>query len=493
MKKLVFSILTLAVVALAGNNAAARNVTVAEAAQAGACYMEHNTMQEKVLASDFVLTHTIESEMGPAAYCFNVSDWGWIIMAASTVVDPVVAFAEGSTLAEWESLPPAMREWCEGYAAMIGYLQKVDVDEHLQDVDEWNDLFNDKVGYNAKDGDPRVILMTSFWDQGENRNPTYNYYCPQDPDNGKYCYTGCVATAMAQIIRYYGFPIEPKGRKNYYTDTYGFNLRLKFDTLHFDYSQMPDRLFTSSTQAQIHNVAMLSYACGVAVTMDYTPSGSGTQSRFVPDAMSTHFKYVTPTRTARSDVSTSTFIGLIRDDLMLRRPVYMSGSSPVGSGADAAGHAWVCCGFRTDNEKQYYMNWGWSGAGDGFFNIWDNTQNGMYIQGMGYAVTQSHNVITGIIPPSPDSTNVDFMTPISVVEDNTVLAPAYPNPAVFSVTLPYAVTHESEMQVFAIDGKMVATRRLMPGNGQVTLDVRSMPAGIYIYRVGGQSGKFIVR
>ncbi len=183
----------------------------------------------------------------------------------------------------------------------------------------------------------------------------------------------------------------------------------------------------------------------------------------------------------------------MRNDLLLRRPVYMSGASSTGGGADAAGHAWVCCGYRTDNNKMYYMNWGWNGGGDAFFNVYDNTSTSMYISGYGYTFNLGQAIITGIIPPDPDSSAVDFMTPIRLVEDNTVLAPAYPNPAVFSVTLPYSVSSVAEMQIMSVDGKLVATRRLQPGSGQVTLDVSGMPAGIYIYRVGGQSGKFIVR
>lgn len=492
MKKLVLSILALAATVFAGNNAAARNVTVAEAAQAAAYFMECNTMHEGVKASDLILVHEIQGEVGTAVYCFNVSDWGWVMISASTAIDPIMGYSDYGTLSAWDELAPAMRWWCEGYAGIISDIQKADLTEKYDDNPEWTELFNRSVKSNTKD-DPRVVLLSSFWGQGSPHNPSYNYFCPFDSTTNRYCYVGCVATAMAQIVRYYGYPIVPKGRKNYYTDELAINVRLKFDTLRFDYSQMPDRLFASAPYSQVYNVAMLSYACGVAVEMDYTPEGSGSQSRRVVTGMYNHFKYAQSEYVERSQLGTAGFISALRSDLLMRRPVYMSGSSPVGSGADAAGHAWVCCGYRTDSENYYYMNWGWTGSGDGFFNLYENSLNGMLISSQGYSFINNQGIITGLVPPSADSTDIDFMTPINVVEDNTVLAPAYPNPAVFNVTLPYAVTSEAEMQVYSIDGKIVATRRLTPGNGHVALDVSGMPAGIYIYRVGGKSGKFIVR
>lgn len=491
MKKLVLSILALTAMVLTGSNAAARNITVAEAAEVGAYYMERNTLYEGVKAADLTLVHEIEGEVGTAVYCFNVSDWGWIMVSASTAVDPIMGFSGNGTLCEWAQLPPAMRWWCEGYAGVISDIQKADLTEKFDDTPEWTELFNHTLKTNAKADDPRVLLLSTYWGQGTPHNPSYNYFCPIDPTTNTYSYVGCVATAMAQIIRYYEYPVVPKSSKNYYTRTHGINLRLKFDTLRFDYSQMPARLFASSPYSEVYNVAMLSYACGVAVEMDYTSDGSGSQSLRVVTGMKNHFKYTQGEYSERT--TTAPFLAKLRTDLLMRRPVYMSGSSPIGSGSDAAGHAWVCCGYRTDNENQYYMNWGWTSSGDGFFNLYTNTQNSMYISSQGYAFINGQAIITGMVPPSPDSTSVDFNTPISVVEDLTELSPAYPNPAVFDVTLPYAVTSEAEMQVFGIDGKLVATRRLTPGNGHVTLDVRSMPAGIYIYRVGGKSGKFIVR
>lgn len=473
--------------------AGARNVSVEEAREAAAYYMERNSMND-VKPAELTLIHQIDNEdlSVPAAYVFNVSDWGWIIMAASTVIDPVVGFNDEGNLAPWEQLPENMRWWVEGYASVISELQVLDVDGKYDDMAEWTALFDRTLNANAKDGSPRIKLMNETWGQGSNRNPTYNKFCPYDSDANKYTYTGCVATAIAQIMHYYAFPIAATGGvMNYRTETSHYPVSLWFDTLRFDYTKMPNKLYPSTPVESINQVALLSFAAGVAVRMDYGIDGSGTSSASALMGMGAYFKYETGTLLRRSNTSTDNFLTTMRNDLLLRRPVYMAGSSSTGGGADAAGHAWVCCGYRTDNQNQYYLNWGWEGGGDGYFNLRENTQVTPSGYGYNFNVGQEH--ITGMVPPHADSTSIDFLTAIETVEGNTVLNPAYPNPAMQTVYLPYSTTMAADMQVFSLDGKMVATRRIQPGSGEVTLNVANMPAGIYIYRLGGSAGKFIVR
>ena len=490
MKKLATSILLLAAV-LAPVDADARNVSMQEAREAAAFYMQQNAMHGDVKASDLRLVYQFDNEnLGMAeSYVFNVSDWGWIIMTGSTAAEPVIGYSDNGTIDQWDLMPDNMRWWVEGFSQMVGEIQDDDQTGKFDDMAEWTNLLNRVPKASPKD-DPRVILLDSFWEQGENRGATYNLRCPYDSTVNKYTYVGCVATALSQIIRYYGFPLQATGgRKSYSTRTSRYRVKLDFDTLHFDYSLMPVRLNSSSSQAQIDEVARLCFAVGVSVQMDYGVDGSGAFSDKVPTSMSSYFKYETGTMTERDLTTTNNFLNILRNDLMLRRPVYMGGASQGGSGRDAAGHAWVCCGYRTDNEDMYYMNWGWGRAGDGFFNL---RQNDMNPSGFSYNFKLRQEHITGIIPPHADSTTVNFLA-IESAEGTTVLEAAYPNPAFQSVAIPYSTTTAGEMQIFGIDGKLVATRRLQAGSGRVELSVAGMPAGIYVYRLGGQSGKFIVR
>ena len=292
-------------------------------------------------------------------------------------------------------------------------------------------------------------------------------------------------------MRYYGFPKAAQGgRVNYYANG-RYQIGLKFDSLRFDYSLMPVRLVSTSSTSMVNEVARLCYAAGVSVHMNYGTDGSGAHSEDVPNAMYNYFKYTRGTFTERRSTTTNDFLNTLRSDLVLRRPVYMSGASSSGGGADAAGHAWVCCGYRTDDADQYYMNWGWGSAGDGFFDLRANTS--IIPPGFSYNFNVGQAIITGMVPSSADSTDIDFLTAIDDVETGVVLPPAYPNPATLTIAMPYSTSAAAEMQIFSIDGKMVGTRRLQPGVGEVELNVSAMPAGIYIYRVGGRTGKFVVR
>ncbi len=492
MKKLV-NMLMFAAALMVPFAAGARNVSEQEAREAAAYYMERNTLVSGVKVSDLVLVHQYDNAgLGvPAIYVYNVGDWGWVMMTATTAFSPVVAFGVEGNLREWDELPPAMLAWLDVYSDAVSDVQMQDVEGKFDDLQQWLDLFGHTMTYNAKDGDDRIILMNEHWEQGENRNPTYNRRCPYDSTSRKYTYTGCVATAMAQIMHYYGFPKAGTGGRVIYTASGLYPIKLKFDSLRFDYSAMPNRLTSYSSTNQVNEVARLNFAAGVSVHMNYGVTGSGAHSEDVPNAMANYFRYQRGTLTARSSTTTNNFLDILRSDLMLRRPVYMSGASSSGGGADAAGHAWVCCGYRTEHEDQYYMNWGWGSSGDGFFDLRANTS--IVPSGYSYNFNVGQDIITGIIPPHADSSDVDFLTAIDPVRADATLLPAFPNPAVHSVTLPYTSNAAAVMQVFSIDGRLVATRGVGPGSGSVVIDVTAMPVGIYIYRLGGRSGKFIKR
>ena len=186
---------------------------------------------------------------------------------------------------------------------------------------------------------------------------------------------------------------------------------MRFDTVSFNYDLMPDGLSSSSTDEEISEVAKLCYAVGVAVKMDYNPDGSGSNSYNAIRGMKNNFKYEEAEslyREVSNDDPYGTedtyFVTRIREDLLKSFPVYMSGASSEGSGADAAGHAWLCTGYRTENLKQYYMNWGWGGTryGNGWFNLQDNN---MRIPSMGYNFRVRQAVLLGLTPPE-DSNRV---------------------------------------------------------------------------------------
>jgi hypothetical protein len=489
MKK-IFSVLTLLLLAFSFQVANARNLSAKDAQAAAAnCFSYY--AQRQVDASQLTLVYqNINPDLGiPSCYYFNVEGGGWIIMSATTAADPVVAYNDKCSINE-KAMPSNARWWLESYNELLVAVQNADEEQHFDDLEEWTAIMNETFVGVSKD-DPIHVLMSEEWNQGYNSTIDYNLYSPVV--DGERCPVGCVATALSQIFHYYRFPVKPRGQVRYTTSTHNLLLTIKLDTVTFDYSKMPNFITTSTTLEQAREMSKLGYCVGLAMGMDYTPEGSGAHSENVPTYMNAYFKYKKGTLIRRnydnSDIDTS-FINQIRRELKRQRPVYMSGTSSIGSGPDAGGHAWVCCGYRDDRPARYYMNWGWGPGYD--MNGWYNLEtNNMRIERQNYNFNLNQRAIIGLVPPA-DSTHIDIMG-IADVENTAELLPAYPNPAAYTVTVPYMISSDAVFTVYSIDGKLVERRTLSAADNAVTIDVKSLPAGVYVYRLGGASGKFMVQ
>lgn len=489
MKK-VFSLLTVLLLVSSVTMLNARNLPEKEVKSAAAYYMSHYAGQD-VDASELEVVIQYDNEtLGiPAAYLLNVSDWGWILMAANSATDPVIAYNEHCTFPTKDvQMPENMRWWIEEYLDMVKAVQVADEEQHFADADEWTALFNMTLPSLPKAGTPEHVLMGEEWDQGNDQGTDYNMYSPVV--SGIHCPTGCVATALAQIMHYYRFPVQPRMSTSYTWN--GQTLALNFDTMTFDYSLMPNRITSASTEAQRREVSKLGYAVGVAMKMNYGADGSGAYSSNIPRVIADYFKY-TGTRTSldRNGNGDTAFVSAVRNELKHQRPVYMHGRSSTGNDAHTSGHAWVCCGYNDNRPNMYWMNWGWSTymlAANTWYNL---KTNNMPISGSDYNFNVNQGVILDMVPPQ-DSTHINIVG-IDEVENTASLSAAYPNPAIISVKLPYSTNIVADMTIYSIDGKLIERRRVNAGNGEVELNVSKMPAGIYIYRLCGATGKFMVQ
>ncbi|NLE63723.1 MAG: hypothetical protein GX612_07800, partial [Bacteroidales bacterium] len=205
-----------------------------------------------------------------------------------------------------------------------------------------------------------------------NQSPYYNDSCPYDYTEGELCPTGCVATAMAQIIRYWEYPVNGIGSNCYYanyaSDGYGdYGLQCAdFENTTYNYKQMPDYLDNYSTTAQRNAVAQLMYHCGVSVQMKYGPTQSGAYSIIddywigqgdmdVRTAFKQFWGYSKARGIKKADYSDEQWKQILKEQLNKRQPVYFSGRSPD----DLSGHAFVCDGY--DANDFFHFNWGWGG------------------------------------------------------------------------------------------------------------------------------------
>ena len=186
------------------------------------------------------------------------------------------------------------------------------------------------------------------------------------PFNAKtgYPYSGCVATAVAQMMYYYQWPAQGRGKNEYNVTYYNTKKSADFSQSHYDWANMlPDyRYPVHATSAQEDAVALLMSDVGIASFMQYTPNASGTQGLFAYQALQKNFDY-TAAYITRAVEGPSRFAEILRQELLNGCPVYLEGR-PTGS---ASGHAWVADGF--DKNGLFHMNFGWEGQSDAYYSL----------------------------------------------------------------------------------------------------------------------------
>lgn len=203
----------------------------------------------------------------------------------------------------------------------------------------------------------------------------------------KQCLTGCVATAMAQIMKYHEYPALGKGTYSYVTRTNLLQLGCDFSNLTFDWESMPNNLSLNSPSAQREAVSTLMLACGVGASMDYSLDESIALDATMKYALYKYFGYSSDMEYVRKDeFCDAEWNDMLYKELSEERPVFYSGRG------DNGGHAFVCDGYKNG---LFHINWGWEGQFDGYFRL-----SGLCPRNYNYNSDQ-HAVI-GIRPASND-------------------------------------------------------------------------------------------
>jgi len=186
------------------------------------------------------------------------------------------------------------------------------------------------------------ILHTPNWHQGD----PYNRDCPTPPDGDDCtqprCVVGCVATAAAQIMRYWHWP--PRGVGSGWDDTY-------------DWINMPDEVTGTSPSAQINAVSELCYEIGVAVGMDYCAGdecASSAETDDIEAVFEQYYRYSDSCcRLDRTDYTAEGWFNEIK--------IQLNGNQPTQY--RIPGHSTVVDGWRElGDAKQYHINCGWAGG-----------------------------------------------------------------------------------------------------------------------------------
>ena len=311
-------------------------------------------------------------------YAFNRGfNQGYVLVAADDQIETVLGYTDQGEF-DYQTIPDNMRAWLDGYADYIAYLQKT----------------AEPVRKQVPTHPAIQPMMTTKWSQGA----PYNNECPMYFTLGR-SVTGCVATAMAQVLYFQRDKSVREVQKDIpsYTtwtehSTYG---KLNVEGIPagspIDWDNMIDDYGKGSTAKQQLAVAQLMHYCGVSVEMDYTNSASGANSYKVADAMKAYFGYGSSVRYLNgSSYSDTDWDAIIYSELEQGRVVYLSGAN------SDAGHAFVTDGY--DGNHCFHINWGWGGMSDGFFLLSSLNPSSQGIGGSGDGYSQYPEAVIGCEP-----------------------------------------------------------------------------------------------
>ena len=287
---------------------------------------------------------TYSTKIGePALYVFtNQDEKGFKIVSADDAIIPLLGYSDNNSF-DPENMSPAMQDWLEQYAMQSEYARENGAvpgpESGINLPSSWN---------------PIAPLVKTTWNQGT----PYNDECPIYQN--RRTYTGCVATAMAQVMNYFKYPETGQGSITFNSSVVG-TITKDFSKVTFDWANMLDTYKSGSyNQTQAEAVANLMVAAGCGVKMNFTTNQSGTQSGYIPGALVKYFKYDPSVRfEPRNMYDYTTWATMLYNNLKNVGPVIYDGTAPAG------GHSFVCDGYQSDG--YFHFNWGWSGSGDGYF------------------------------------------------------------------------------------------------------------------------------
>ena len=325
-------------------------------------------------------TRSVSDE--PAFYVYNHGQSAYVIVSGDDRMKPVLGYSDKGAFVT-DNLPSNIQGWLESYNAV--YTALADGKQAIKE--------------------PRLLTRAVFpetvapmlGDINWNQDAPYNNACPLVQGNRSV--TGCVATAMAMILKYHNFPVKGKGTYSYKTSS-GIECSFDYGNTTFSWDKMlPQYVSGSYTTEQANAVAELMYACGVAVDMEYSPSSSGTYSFKVGQALIDYFGYDGNLGYVYRQYFTSEeWMNMIKTELSEGRPVLYNGASKD------VGHEFVFDGY--DAQDMVHVNWGWGGSNNGYFEVVSLDPSSPGIGGgtnLGGGFIYQQGMLIGLEPPTVSS------------------------------------------------------------------------------------------
>lgn len=380
--------------------ATAQRLSVEQAKERVKAFMaEHNAgSQRKVMTRAATVGKLQTVDIGATElFAFNVEGGGYVIASADERTPAVLGYGDNGCI-EPDKMPENMKAWLQQYDKTIAALA----------ADRTGKLKTRlPLSHNVDYMTVEPLLKTT-WGQQE----PYNIFCPEyqgmdEKSQGARAVTGCVATAMAQVLNYHQWPKESTTAIPAYEPSQKIEgYPAQYDALEpttFDWDKMlpayreydPETGSLKNilgTQEEQEAVSKLMRYCGQAVKMIYSHNGSGALDYPIALVLPRQFGYDRKCRWLQhTSLSFQAWEDSIYNELKNRRPVIYSGDN------DKEGHAFVCDGYA--GEHYFHINWGWNGKYDGNFllELMDYDPKDMEV---GFENHQT--IIMGIQPPTGD-------------------------------------------------------------------------------------------
>ena len=292
-------------------------------------------------------------------YICSFDKGGFVLVSANDAVTPILGYGFDHAAPD-EITNEAVKGWFDNYAKQIDTAFVLNLKSEEM-AEKWLEVLENRISVNNRTSvEP---LLTTTWGQGW----PYNSMCPSDPAGPSgHVWAGCVAIAMAQIMKYHNYPSQGLGSYGYQWENYPYS-GAEFGNTTYNWSNMPNSISSVNT-----DVATIIYHAAVSARSMWGAFETGVSYSLPSDPMRPAFiNYFKMAYSSLALIRRENFDGQnwvidpdwdnkIQSELLASRPVYYRGSG-------TSGHAWVCDGFDVNN--MYHFNWGWDGVLNGYFSL----------------------------------------------------------------------------------------------------------------------------
>lgn len=299
-------------------------------------------------------------------YIYNdAQNKGFVIVSGTTEMGEILAYSNENAL-DTTNLHPGLAQLLDSYKMAF---KAINTNNAVETEAKKGTFF-------AKTVAP---LLKTTWSQDAPYNALLGYN-----------YTGCVATAIAQVLKYHEWPVQGMGNVSYINGSDNRTLSGNLNLSQYDWTNMLPSYDAPArpNQTQRNAVAKLMKDVGLAARMQYHPGYAVATNQASFDAFVNHFDYQA-TCVYQTVEGSSVFADLLRQELLDGFPFYFYGATQDNKGA----HAWVLDGF--DEKGFFHMNFGWNGQSNGYYSLsaLNLSQSGSEFNGARLAFTRSFMAI----------------------------------------------------------------------------------------------------